>query len=99
MYRKKIMFLFLVLFITFAGSFAAGATGLFDQRVVLSGEIVSVVKAGTHVEEGAELARVSTLTGSAAAARANAKGVVKEVLFQPGDMVQSGDIIARIAVE
>lgn len=99
MCHKKITLLFAVLFVLIVGVFTVNAASLIDQKAALSGKVVSAVQVGTHVEEGTELVRVSTLAGSATAARANAKGIVKEVLVHSGSVIQSGDVVARIAVE
>ena len=79
-----------------AWSLAAGQT--VDQRSVLSGSVSpnGLVVAGTMAREGDILVYVETITGPAAAVRANVDGVVREVVVRPGDKVKTGDIVVRI---
>lgn len=79
-----------------AWSLAAGQT--VEQRGVLSGNVLSngLVAVGAAAREGDILVYVETITGPAAAVRANVDGVVREVLVKPGDKVKSGDILVRI---
>ena len=96
---KKIILFFVFSLVLMLGSVNVSAAGLIPQKAVLSGNVVSVVQVGTFVEEGTELVRVSTLAGSATAARANVGGIVKEVLVSQGSMVKSGEVIARIEAQ
>lgn len=99
MLHKKSIAVLAVLLVFAAGIWVAAAGALADQRAVLAGEITQVVAVGTVVSEGSELARVTTLAGTATAARANVAGVVKEVLVQPGSRIESGDIVVRLEVK
>jgi biotin carboxyl carrier protein len=65
---------------------------------VLSGSVLpnGLVAAGAMAREGDILVYVETITGPAAAVRANVDGVVREVLVRPGDQVRSGGILVRI---
>lgn len=96
MLHKKSIAVLAVLLVFAAGIWAAAAGALMDQRAVLAGEVTEVVGIGTVVSEGSELVRVTTLAGTATAARANAAGVVKEVLVQPGNKIKSGDVVVRL---
>lgn len=80
-----------------AGGVHMALAGGADVRSVLGGTVTWTVPVGTHVEEGSELVRISTLTGSSAAARANMAGTVREVLVRPGDVINKGSIVARIS--
>ena len=77
---------------------AVSANSLVEQKSVLSGRVTAedLVTAGTSVKEGRILARVTTVTGTAPAARATVDGVVQEVLVKPGDTIRAGDVLARI---
>lgn len=99
MRHRKIMILLITVLILAVGAWTASAAGLVDQRAVLQGEVISFVPAGTHVEEGTELVRVSTLAGSATAARATVRGTVKEILVHQGGMIKNGDVVVRIQAE
>lgn len=77
---------------------AVSANSLMDQRSVLTGKVVAqeLVSAGTPVKEGRVLVRVTSITGTAPAVRANVDGMVQEVLVKPGDTVRAGDVLVRI---
>ena len=81
-----------------AGSLLVSAKAAVVQISALSGPVTDMVTSGTAVREGDILVRVSTLTGSVPAARATANGVVTEVLVKPGDLIKSGDAVARVEV-
>lgn len=94
---KKILWLTLaIMMITIAWTAAAGAA--VDQKGVLSGKVLAtcLVTPGTAVHEGDVLVCVDTITGPAPAVRANVDGTVIEVLVKPGDMIKTGDVLARI---
>ena len=97
MLHKKSILLCVVLLLS-AMVWAVSANSLVDQRSVLAGRVVAqdLVAAGTRVKEGSILVKVTSITGSAPAARATVDGVVQEVLVKPGDMVHAGDVLARI---
>lgn len=48
------------------------------------------------MQEGAELVKVSTLAGPATASKATTDGIVREVLVDVGEQINSGTIVARI---
>ena len=77
---------------------AVSANSLVDQRSVLDGRVVAqdLVQPGASVKEGRVLARVTSITGTAPAARATVDGMVQEVLVRPGDTVRAGDVLVRI---
>ena len=76
----------------------AAAENLIDQNGVLAGRVVAknLTTVGASVKEGTVLMCVESITGAAVASRATRDGVVREVLVKPGDMVQVGQVIARI---
>jgi len=95
--NRKILAAIFFVCLTVGGIHLAVAGGLTDVKSTLGGTVTWTVAAGTHVEEGSEIIRISTLTGSAAAARASSAGTVREVLVRSGDAVQKGMTVARIA--
>lgn len=98
LHKKKIMLL-AALFVCVVGVWTATAASLVEQRSVLAGSVVSTVQVGQNVNEGSELVRVSTLAGSATAARATVKGIVREVLVANGSEIKSGDVVVRIEAQ
>ncbi|MBP2639151.1 MAG: hypothetical protein H6Q66_102 [Firmicutes bacterium] len=95
--NKKIIWLTLaIMMVTIAWTAAAGAA--VDQKGVLNGKVLAtcLVTPGTVVHEGDVLVCVDTITGPAPAVRANVDGTVVEVLVKPGDMIKTGDVLARI---
>ena len=96
-HKKSIIAITVLLVIgVVAWSLAAGQT--VEQRGVLSGNVLpnGLVAAGAMVREGDILVYVTTITGPAAAVRANVDGVVREVLVRPGDKVRTGDVLVRV---
>ena len=87
-----------IVFLLTATVWAVSANSLVDQRSVLAGKVVAqeLVSAGTPVKEGRVLVRVTSITGTAPAARATVDGTVQEVLVKPGDTVRAGDVLVRI---
>ncbi|MBO5245210.1 MAG: biotin-requiring enzyme [Selenomonadales bacterium] len=75
------------------------AAHFVDEASVLKGKVISVAQVGQIVAEGDELARVETLTGSMAAARATVNGTVAEVYVKVGETVEVNGVVAQIAVE
>ncbi|WP_110954129.1 HlyD family secretion protein [Anaerosinus massiliensis] len=96
MLQKKTWIILVVLLLTVTGVWKATASSLIEQRSVLSGEVVSTIAVGTTVSEGTELVRVTTLAGSATAARATTAGIIREITVQKGSKINSGDVVARI---
>ena len=94
---KKILVGIIFLGLAVGGVHFAVAGGMREVTSTLSGQVTWTAAVGTHVDEGSEVIRISTLTGSAAAARAAASGTVKEVLVHPGENVERGMLVARIA--
>lgn len=83
-----------------SGSGAVSAAGeLIMEQAVLGGTILSVVAAGTKVQEGEMLAAVDTLAGPVPAAKATADGTVREVRAEPGQKVERAEIIAVLEKE
>lgn len=99
MLHKKILIILVVLLLTVTGVWKVMASSLIEQHSVLSGEVVSTIAVGTRVNEGTELVRVTTIAGSATAARATTAGVVKEVTVQRGSKINSGDVVALIEAQ
>ncbi len=96
-HKRSIIIIALLLVLgTVAWSLAAGQT--IDQRGVLSGSVLAngLVAPGAMAREGDILVYVETITGPAAAVRANVDGTVREVLVRPGDKVKTGDTLVRI---
>ncbi len=96
-HKKSIIAVTVLLVIgVFAWSLAAGQS--IDQRGVLSGRVLpnGLVAVGAMAREGDILVYVETITGPAAAVRANVDGTVREVLVRPGDKVKTGDVLVRI---
>lgn len=96
--KKRIGIISILLLLAILGTWTAAAGNLVDQRGVLSGKVLSdnLVSVGALVREGDVLVRVGTLTGAAPAVRANADGVVREVLVTPGKNINTGDVLVRI---
>ena len=70
------------------------------QRAAIGGEVTWVITPGTRVEEGSALMRVAALSGGeAVAARANARGVVRETAVAVGEQVKKGALVAKIRKE
>lgn len=99
MLHKKRVMLFAAVFVCVIGVWTATASSMLEQHSVLSGRVISTVQIGTAVSEGSELVKVSTLAGSATAARATTKGIVREVLVSVGSEIKSGDIVVRIEAQ
>lgn len=95
--KRKLIGMLLFVCLAAGGVHMALAGAASDVRSVLGGTVTWTVPVGTHVEEGSELVRISTLTGSSAAARANMAGTVREVLVKPGDVIGKGSVVARIS--
>src|SRR2546422_9253244 len=76
------------------------AADLLDVKSSLAGvgQEERLVKAGDQVEDAPPLVYVRTsLTGAiGVAARAPQDGIVREVLVQPGQRIERGDVVARL---
>ena len=72
------------------------ASGTIQQKSVLEGPVISVVPAGTKVREGDVLVTVDSLAGPVPAARAEADGVVKEVLVEKGQKLNKQEPVAVV---
>ena len=55
-----------------------------------------MVAPGTTVREGDVLATVNSLAGPVPAARAEADGVVKEVMVEKGQKINKQDLVATV---
>lgn len=75
--------------------FAAGAV---PQTSSLTGTVVAdgLVAKGMRVSEGQILVKVTTIAGTAAAARANCSGEVISVSVRPGSNIKAGQVVAFI---
>ena len=70
------------------------------QRAAIGGEVTWVIAPGARFEEGDALVRIAALSGGeAAAARANARGVVRKTMTVVGASLKKGDAVAKIAKE
>lgn len=78
------------------GAAIACASGIIQQKSVLEGTVISVVAPGTTVREGDVLATVNSLAGPVPAARAEADGVVKEVMVEKGQKINKQDLVATV---
>ena len=96
MLHKKRIYIMAVLVRFLFGIYTVLAGSLLDQKSVLAGKVVSKISVGASVQEGAELVKVSTLAGTATASRATTDGIVREVLVDVGEQINSGTIVARI---
>lgn len=84
----------LILALFAAAVLAADAAGeMIEQKSVLGGKVLSLIKAGTPVMEGQVLATVETIAGPVPAAKAAADGVVKEVKVQEGDTIERNTVL------
>ncbi len=79
---------------------SAAAVALVDVRATLAGTVLAerLVAVGEQVEDGQPLVYVRTaLTGTVAvAARAPLDGTVREVLVQPGQLIERGQVVVRL---
>ncbi len=79
---------------------AAAAPALVDVRATLAGTVLAdrLVAEGDLVEDGQPLVYVRTaLTGTVAvAARAPQDGIVREVLVEPGQRIERGQVVVRL---
>lgn len=78
------------------GAAIAYASGIIQQKSVLEGTVISVAAPGTTVREGDVLATVNSLAGPVPAARAEADGVVKEVMVEKGQKINKQDLVAIV---
>ena len=78
------------------GAAIAYASGIIQQKPDLEGTVISVVAPGTTVREGDVLATVNSLAGPVPAARAEADGVVKEVMVEKGQKINKQDLVATV---
>jgi biotin carboxyl carrier protein len=98
MQRKKWIVSIAAIFLLIFAQQASAAGALADQTSVLSGKVSAqgLAAPGSGVKEGEALLSVDSIAGPAVAARATVGGVVAEVLVRPGDLIKSGQVIARI---
>jgi len=96
--RKMLAAVFLALLLVFCVHTVMAGAGT-EVRSGLSGDVTWVVSPGTEVSEGAELVRISTLTGESAAARSPQNGTVTEVMVHPGEKIATGTVVARVAAK
>ena len=91
--------LFVIVTAAAAAVFAAPAD-LLEVKSTLAGVVLEdrLVKAGDQVDDAQPLVYVrTTLTGTiGVAARAPRDGVIREVLVQPGQRIERGDIVIRL---
>jgi len=91
--------LFVIVTAAAAAVFAAPAD-LLEVKSTLAGVVLEdrLVKAGDQIDDAQPLVYVRTpLTGTiGVAARAPRDGVIREVLVQPGQRIERGDIVIRL---
>ena len=95
MKRNLVLVLLAVVLVVGVHTVLAGT--MVDEKAVLSGTVTWTVETGATVQEGSELVRIATLTGSVAAARSSTRGTVQDVLVHNGDTIKNGTVVARIA--
>ena len=97
-YRKRMLVLMTLVILLGVAAWSVAAGTLTDQRGVLAGTVLpqGLTTVGATVKEGTILVYVNTITGPAAAVRANTDGVVREVLVRAGEQIKSGDVLVRI---
>ena len=82
------------------GTGFAAPADLLEVKSTLAGVVLEdrLVKAGDQVDDAQPLVYVRTpLTGTiGVAARAPRDGVIREVLVQPGQRIERGDIVIRL---
>ncbi|MDQ7819754.1 MAG: acetyl-CoA carboxylase biotin carboxyl carrier protein subunit [Armatimonadota bacterium] len=78
----------------------AASPALVDVRATLAGTVLAdrLVAVGDRVEDGQPLVYVRTpLTGTVAvAARAPQDGIVRDVLVEPGQRIERGQVVVRL---
>lgn len=97
MIGQRVIGLVLGLFLLGASvSWAQGS--LMDQKSVLTGQVSSngLVQVGMTVRVGTPLVTIDTPVGPVPAVRANVDGIVREVLVQPSQKIQPGEILVRL---
>lgn len=94
MKRKLIMLSCVFALLMSSVAFAMGSQ--VEQKAVVTGVVTSTVAPGTNVKMGDSLVEISTLTGTTAASRATANGVVKQVLVKVGDNITPGEVVVYI---
>lgn len=93
--RSVIISLVVAILMICASALAMGSKQV-EQTAVVSGTVSNTITAGTVVQSGDSLVEISTLTGTASAARATVDGTVKQVLVRQGDEIKTGQIVAYI---
>lgn len=94
--KMKILCSLIMMFLVTAVCLAAPS--LIDQRGVLTGQVLAdnLAAEGMLVQVGTPLVMIQTPVGPVAATRANVKGIVRQVLVAPGDMIRTGEVLVRI---
>ena len=96
MKKSKIIIALVVAILMICAAALAMGGNQVEQTAVVSGTVSSTITAGTVVKSGDSLVEISTLTGTASAARATVDGTVQQVLVKQGDEIKSGQIVAYI---
>jgi biotin carboxyl carrier protein len=98
MLRPRNIAVMVLLLLFFAVTWVTANGASVDQKSVLSGRVLAqnLASTGADVHEGDIVVVVESITGPAPAVRANTDGRIKEVLVKPGDVIQTGDVVARI---
>lgn len=96
MKKRYLVFVLLALIMAASAVACAMEGAQVKQQAVISGTVVKTAAVGSAVRSGDSLVDISTLTGTASAARATVDGTVTQVLVKPGDEIAPGQIIAYI---
>jgi len=96
MEMKRVLFAGLFLGVMLFAVHALMAGAVMDVKSSLAGTVTWTAEPGSTLTAGAEIVRVRTLTGEAAAARAEDGCRMSETLVAVGDDVAVGQIVARV---
>ena len=93
---KKALMFGLFLGVMLLAVHALTAEAAVDAKSGIAGTVTWTAEPGSTLTAGAEIVRVRTLTGEAAAARAEDGCRMSEALVAVGDDVAVGQIVARV---
>ena len=92
----KVLKWFVMAILIVLGVLGSAKAADVSQEAVLSGKVIYVIAPMTPVKEGDVLVSVDSLVGAVPAARADADGVVKEVLVKVGDHIDKKESVAVV---
>lgn len=95
---KRNIAIMAVVLLLLAVTLVFASPNIVEEKSVLTGVVVAdhLVTVGQTVKEGDALVCISTITGTATAARATSDGTVVSVLVAPGAKIKTGDVVAKI---